>query len=541
MQHVKSCATWAGKTPHRRVLAMTKPKSIIVVGGGHNGLVCAAYLARAGHHVKVLEARHTTGGGVSNHQFAEGYQVAGLAHVLYPLHPKISKELELATAGLVTGEAIDTISLARDGRHLTLSSDNVTGTGLSSGDAAAYSAFKAEFRAYARALEPLTMNRPPRLKDMERKDMFTLGKLGWSLRFGLGAASMSEFLRVGGINIYDVLNELIEDPQLKGAIAADAVIGHHMGPRTPTTVLTYLNRLKGELYGTPALPASGAGSISTVLASAATKAGVEILTNARVQRIMVADGKANGVRLQTGEEYLADIVVSNADAKTTFLGLVGTPDLDTMFTHRIHKTRTHGDVAKLHFALNGLPRIDGLSGSELGQRLLIAPDMRYVEHAFNYAKYGEYSESPVLEITIPSLVDDSLAPVGHHVMSVSASFAPYSLKKGWDTGRGEFMQRVIALIESYSPGFADQVVASELLTPADIEREFNVTGGHWHHGEMTIDQSFMMRPVHGAAQYDTPVEGLFLCGAAAHPGGGITGLPGHNAAQRILAMPGGSR
>jgi len=514
---------------------------IIVIGGGHNGLICSTYLARAGHQVKVLEARQTAGGGVSNHHFAEGYQVSGLAHVLYPLHPKITKDLDLAAAGLSGGNAIDTISLALDGRHLTLSSDGVTGSGLSPADTGAYTAFKTEFRAYARALEPLIMNRPPRLKDMDRKDMLTLGKLGWSLRFGLGAESMSEFLRVGGINIYDVLNEVFEDPRLKGAISADAVIGHHMGPRTPTTVLTYLNRLRGEIYGPPSLSADGAGNISTVLVNAATTAGVDILTDTRVQRILVANGRARGVQLQTGEEHMADIVISNTDAKTTFMDLVGTADLDAMFTHRIHKTRTNGSVAKLHFALDGLPRITGLSESELGQRLLIAPDMRYVEHAFNHAKYGEYSESPVLEITIPSLVDDSLAPKGHHVISVSASFAPYNLKKGWDIGRDEFKQKVISLIEAYSPGFAAQVTASELLTPGDIEQEFNITGGHYHHGEMTIDQSFMMRPVHGAAQYDTPIDGLFLCGAAAHPGGGITGLPGHNAAQRILAMAGGQQ
>ena len=233
---------------------------------------------------------------------------------------------------------------------------------------------------------------------------------------------------------------------------------------------------------------------------------------------------------------MVDIVISNADAKTTFLDLVGSLDLDAMFAHRIHTTRTNGNVAKLHFALSGLPGVTGLADSELNQRLLIAPDMRYVEHAFNHTKYGEHSEAPVLEITIPSLTDQSLAPSGHHVMSVSASFAPYTLKKGWDNGRDEFKQTVISLIEDYAPGFAAQIVASELLTPRDIEQTFNVTGGHWHHGELTIDQSFMMRPVHGTAQYNTPVEGLFLCGAAAHPGGGITGLTGHNAARRVLEM-----
>ena len=520
---------------------MTEGKTVIVVGGGHNGLVCAIYLAKAGYRVQVLEARETAGGCVSGYQFAEDYRVSGLAHVLHPFNPGIVKDLDLGGAGLVSGEAIDTISLGHDGRHLTLGSNTVTGVGLSSADTAAYTAFKKEFREYAKALEPLAMNKPPRLKDMDRKDMFTLARLGWSLRFGLGATSMSEFLRVGGINIYDVLNEILDDPQLKGAIAADAVIGHHMGPRTPTTVLTYLNRLRGENYGPHTLPVGGDGDIAATLVNAAKAAGVDIQTGARVKQIIVADDRTTGVRLQSGEERLADIVVSNADAKTTFLGLVGTPDLDAMFAHRIHTTRTNGSVAKLHFALNGLPRIDGLDEAQLGQRLLIAPDMRYVEHAFNHAKYGEYSEAPVLEITIPSLVDPSLAPSGHHVMSVSASYAPYTLKNGWDEGSKEFTHKVISLIEDHAPGFGAQVVASEVLTPRDIEREFNITGGHWHHGELTIDQSFMMRPAHGAAQYDTPVEGLFLCGASAHPGGGITGLPGHNAAQRILAMAGGQQ
>jgi len=509
---------------------------VIIIGGGHNGLVCATYLAKAGFSVQVLEASDTTGGLSSAYQFAENYRVPGLAHVLHPLNPGIIKDLGLSSAGLVEGEPISTISLGRDKRHLTIGRDSVTGHGVSPEDSAAYSAFKKEFRDYARALEPLALNKPPRLKDMDRKDKFTLACLGWSLRFGLGATSMSEFLRVGGINIFDVLNETMDDPQLKGAIAADAVIGHHMGPRTPTTVLTYLNRLRGETYGPPCLPVGGSGNIATVLERAAVNAGVEVHTGKRVRRIIVDHGRASGIELQTGEKKMADVVISNADAKATFLGLVGSLELDAMFAKRIHTTRTNGNVAKIHFALSELPEVDGLSETELGQRLLIAPDMRYVEHAFNHAKYGEYSEAPVLEITIPSLADPSLAPAGHHVMSVSASFAPYVLKRGWDSGRTEFAQAVISLIEAYAPGFSTRIVRTVILTPVDIEREFNVTGGHWHHGEMTIDQSFMMRPVHGTAQYDTPVEGLFLCGAAAHPGGGITGLPGRNAARRVLAM-----
>ena len=518
---------------------MTSSPAVVIVGGGHNGLVCASYLARADYKVQILEARALIGGGASTISFAEGYKVSGLAHILHCLNPKVCKDLDLAGAGLETGTPVNTITLDRDGHHLTLAANAVSGDGLSRDDIEAYNSFKKEFLGYAKVLEPLMMNKPPRLKDMDLKDKFTLASLAWKLRFGLGANSMRELLRVGGINIYDVLNEVFDDPRLKGAIAADAVIGHHMGPRTPTTVLTYLYRLWGETHGSQTLPPGGMGQVSKLLAEVAGRSGVSIRTGAKVQRILVTDGKAVGVQLESGEQIEADMVISNADAKTTFLNLVGTLELDAMFAHRIHTTRTNGTVAKLHLALKALPKVEGLSTEQLGQRLLVAPDMAYVEHAFNHAKYGEYSEHPVLEITIPSIADPSLAPPGHHVMSVLASFAPYTLKQGWDKNRSAFADKIIALINQYAPGFSAQILARELLTPVDIEAEYNIAGGHWHHGEMTIDQSFMMRPVHGSAQYDTPIKGLFLCGAAAHPGGGVTGIPGHNAAQRILAMGGG--
>jgi phytoene dehydrogenase-like protein len=517
---------------------MTDSSSIVIVGGGHNGLVCATYLAKAGLQVQVLEARAQLGGGASSHNFAEGFRVSGLAHVLHSLSPKVCKDLNLDTAGLQRGPAIDTISLDKGGQHLTLTMDSVSGEDLSTEEQTAYSAFKKEFRAYAGALEPMTMNKPPRLKDMDFKDKVTLAKLGWKLRFGLGASSMSEFLRVGGINIYDVLNEVFDDERIKGAIAVDAVMGQHMGPRTPTTVLTYLNHLRGENYAPPSLPPGGMGQVSQALVAAALEAGVTIKTNARVEQILVSDGRASGVKLQDGELIEADTVISNADAKTTFLDLIDTAEQDAMFVHRIHTTRSKGNVARLHLALNGLPKIAGLSSQQLGQRLLIAPSLRYVEHAFNHAKYGEYSQQPVLDITIPSIADPSLAPEGSHVMSISASFAPYDLKGGWAPSREAFADTIIGLLAQYADGLHGQVISRELLTPVDIEEQYNIKGGHWHHGELAIDQSFMMRPVHGSAQYDTPIDGLFLCGAAAHPGGGITGIPGHNAAQRILTLRG---
>jgi phytoene dehydrogenase-like protein len=517
--------------------ATVNPKSAIIIGGGHNGLVCASYLAKAGYSVEVLEARSSVGGGAATTQFGDGFQVSGLAHVLHSLHPTVCKDLKLAESGLDTGAVIETIALDAMGNHLTLGKNDVAGSGLSAKDIEAYSEFKQEFRDYASALEPLMMNKPPRLKNMDNKDKFTLAKLGWKLRFGLGGDAMSEFLRVGGINIYDVLNDVFDDPRIKGAIAVDAVMGQHMGPRTPTTVLTYLHRVWGETQSQPSLPPGGMGQVAKALLADAKDRGVKIRTDAKVEEIVVSDGSASGVKLASGEQLNAALVVSNADAKTTFLKLMDIAELDAMFANRIHKTRTNGNVAKLHFGLSALPAISGLSTEQLGQRLLVAPDLRYVEHAFNHAKYGEFSQQPILEITLPSIADPSLAPAGQHVMSVSASFAPYALKQGWDEQqRKAFVDTVIAVIEQYAPGFANTIVAQELLTPVDIEEQYHVTGGHWHHGELAIDQSFMMRPVHGAAQYDTPINGLFLCGAGAHPGGGITGIPGRNAARRIIDM-----
>ncbi|MDE0841827.1 MAG: NAD(P)/FAD-dependent oxidoreductase [Porticoccaceae bacterium] len=509
-------------------------KSVLVVGGGHNGLVCASYLARAGYRVDILEARSAMGGGAASSDFAEGYRVSGLAHILHSLSPQVRSDLQLDAAGLETGDSIDTIALDKAGQHITLGIDTLAGGDLSADDIEAYGRFKREFIGYAKALEPLMMNKPPRLKDMDRRDKLTLAKLGWQLRFGLGKDSMREFLRIGGINIYDVLNEVFDSPLLKGAIALDAVMGQHMGPRTPNTVLTYLHRLWGETHSRPSLPSGGMGSIAKALERAAANAGVSMRTAAKVQRILVVDGAAVGVELESGEQLHADIVISNADAKTTFLKLVDSSEFDAMFVHRVNSIRANGDVAKVHLALDGLPKIVGLSVEQLSQRLIIAPNMRYVEHAFNHSKYAEFSENPLLEITIPSIADSSLAPPGHHVMSISASFAPYALKLGWETQRDAFMQRVIAVIEQYAPGFGAQIIAREILTPVDIETQYHLSGGHWHHGEMAIDQLFMLRPVYGAAQYDTPIEGLYLCGAAAHPGGGLTGLPGRNAAQRVM-------
>jgi len=515
---------------------MTEQIDAIIIGAGHNGLVCCTYLARSGLKVLFIEARNTVGGMTSERTFDDDYRIAGLAHAAFPLCRKIRKDLQLEKFAYSGGKEVETIALAEDGRHLRLGRGSVSGPGLTDSDVSAYARFKDEFLGYARALRPMYESRPPRLKNMDFRDKSTLAKLGWNVRFGLGRESMYEFLRVAAINIYDVLEEAFDDERLKGALAADAVMGHQMGPRSPGTVLTWLTRLYGELNGPLSVVSGGQSQAGNALLQAAEASGASVRTGARVTKILVEKGEAIGIELEGGEILKARTIVSNADPRSTFLDLVGAAELDANFAQRVSQIRGAGNVAKLHLALSGTPEFRGLSESDIENRLLIAPTMKYVEHAFNHSKYGESPNNPVLEITIPSLHNDALAPKGHHVMSVNILHTPYDIAGGWQKLKTIFAYRTIDLIGRYAPELSSLIVNHELLTPQDIEHQYHVRQGHWHHGEMTIHQSFMMRPVHGAAQYDTPIDGLYLCGAGTHPGGGLTGLPGHNAAKRILEL-----
>ena len=517
---------------------MTKRIDVIIIGAGHNGLVCAGYLARAGKNVVCLESGDSAGGMSAPRTISENYQFPGLAHAAYPVSRAIRRDLKLDKVGYVPAKGIDTISLSADGNHLTLGTSSVSGNGLSDADADTYPKFRKRYLAFSKAIRPLFDNKAPRLKDMPFGDLTTLTKLGWNIRMGLGRETMYEFLRVAAINIYDVLNEEFDDDRLKGAIAADAVMGSAMGPRSPGTVLTWLQRLQGELNGPLSLQSGGQSQLVHALTQSAEAAGVSIRLNTRVDKILIENGKTFGVKLSNGEMVKANTVISNADPRSTFESLVGPTELDAMFANRVTQIRGSGVVAKLHIALNGVPEFTGLTESQLGERLLIAPSMKYVEHAFNHSKYNEYSENPVLEVTLPSLHNNGLAPDGHHVMSVNVAYVPYKLEGGWQEQKSSLAYKIISQLGQYSPNLKSLVVDHEFLTPADIETQFGAVQGHWHHGELAIHQSFMMRPLHGAAQYDTPVDGLFLCGAGSHPGGGLTGLPGRNAAKRVLEFGG---
>jgi phytoene dehydrogenase-like protein len=292
----------------------------------------------------------------------------------------------------------------------------------------------------------------------------------------------------------------------------------------------------GQAAGANAIPAGGMGAVTDALAAAAKKAGAEIRTACTVSSILMDGDAVSGVQLANGEQIAATTVISNADPKTTIMNLLGARHVEAGFARKIENIRAKGNAAKLHLALDSLPDFTGVSPDQLGERLVIAPTVEYVERAFNHSKYGEFSALPVAEIIIPSIHDNSLAPDGQHVLSAIVQYAPNELGIGWQAGKPAFTEEIMSLLSAYAPGIGDKVIATELLTPQDIENQFRMPGGHWHHGEMSLDQFLMLRPVPRAAQYKSPLEGLYFCSAGCHPGGGIMGSAGRNAANVVLAQ-----
>jgi phytoene dehydrogenase-like protein len=509
----------------------------VVIGGGHNGLVCAAYLARSGRSVLVLEAANQVGGAAITREFAPGFKVSACAHLLHLMPGSLIRDLGLDARGLRLAAAhMPTTAIAPDSPPLPIDASNPTLLAArSAADSAALPAYRARLRRLAEALYPVLDIAPPRLGTDSWQDRSAWLRIGWRIR-RLGRSDMRELLRIGGMCVQDLLDEHFETPLLKGALAFDAVLGTNAGPRSPGSVFPLLYRMAAEVQGGSALaqPVGGLGAVSDALARAVLAAGADIRTGATVERIMVRDDRAAGVLLKSGEQISATHVISNADPKTTFLQLLGGEYLDTGFVRRIAHLRARGVTAKLHLALNRLPQFTGLPDGALAGRLLLAPSLEYVERAFNHAKYREFSPAPIVEITVPTVNDVSLAPAGRHVLSAVVQYAPYDLAAGWQHESARFAELVIDALERCAPGLRASVEAVELLSPPDIEREFRISGGHWHHAELALDQFFIVRPVPGAAQYRTPIGGLYLCGAGSHPGGGVMGIAGRNAARALL-------
>jgi len=505
----------------------------IVMGAGHNGLVAAGLLARGGRKVLVVEKNAILGGAAAGYEIAPGFRAPRFAHLLHAWHPQVERQLDRAAHGLAFARRdLATLSLAEDGNHTIIERGEARlAAGNSLPDAAAFAALHRRLQRFAGVLAGKLLQAPPRLESPDWRDLAGLAKLGLDMR-RLGTADAREFLRVLLSNAHDVVLDEIADGPLAGALALDAVMGGHTGPRSPGSALTLLYRLAQG--GGRHLPKGGMAAFVAALAEAAQSRGADIRRDAAVAAVLVENDRVTGIRLADGEAMSAPLVLSSLDAQTT-LRLTGVEHFDAEAVRRIRHVRCKGVTAKVNLALSALPRFDGIGEDLLGGRLLLAPSVQALETAFDATKYGELPACPALEVLIPSIADPSLVDGGGHVMSIVVQYAPYHLKGGWnDAARARLAATVLDLLERHAPGLRDLIVAQDVLTPLDIERETGASGGHWHHGELSVDQMLTLRPVNGLARYALPVGGLYLCGAAAHPGGDIIGAAGHNAAR--LAM-----
>ena len=507
----------------------------IIIGGGHNGLVCANYLAKAGQAVIVLEASENFGGLASTRTFFPDFKV-NIAHAINQFSGEINSDLHLSKFGYKpSSNPLSNIGLNLEGEHVTVSQDGVHG--VSDKDTNSYQQYISSLRQFAKALKPFWMKTIPRLNVHSVKEALTFVQIGLKLKM-LGKKDMREFLRIFSLPVRDLMDEFFDSDLLKATLSWDALIGSSQAPRSPNnSILTLLYRMSGEHYGHYSIPEFGVNGLVNALVDSAKNAGVELKLDSRVTKISIdgnRDGlKAVGVKIGDRDKITADRIVSAIDPKQTFIDLVGTECLEIEFSNRINRLRTQGYVAKLHLALSELPKFKGIESPDA--RLIIASNMDKIEFAWDDAKYGQCPKEPVMEVTIPSIYDQSLAPKGKHVLSANIMYIPYQNNDSWsDEEKKKLMDKLIETLSLYAPGIKDHILHSELLTPNDLERTFNVTGGHWHHTELALDQMLMMRPTYESAQYKTPINGLYVCGAGCHPGGGIMGAAGHNAAKEIL-------
>lgn len=524
---------------------MTKFDAIIV-GAGHNGLVTAAYLAKAGKRVLVLERRPLVGGIAVSEEIYPGFKYSTCAHLCGSFSRRISEDLELKKHGLEL-LPLDPLLFAPlpEGQSLLIPrapakiAEEIGR--FSKSDAAKFASFSETTGNLAKSLSLLLGTPMPNGAARSSANLMQSARVGWKLH-RLGSRDLQEFLRIVPMSAADFLNEWFETEVLKAALAGTGLLGAFVGPRQQGTACVYLQHLLGETgsaFRTSGLVHGGIGNLTQAIARAAEGYGAKIRTNSDVERIVTKDGKATGVVLRDGTGVSATVVISNADIKRTFLKLVEPTYLDPRFLLQVRNIRTRGVVAKINLALDTLPRFNSAgtndSATHLGGVIHIGPTIDYLERASDDAKYGRYSKQPFLEITIPSLADPSLAPAGKHVMSVLIQYAPYDLREStWNQQRDTLGNMVINLLDEYAPGFKDSVLHRQVLTPVDLEETFGLTEGHIYHAELALDQMLFMRPVPGWARYGTPIEDLYLCGSGTHPGGPITGLPGYLAARQIL-------
>jgi phytoene dehydrogenase-like protein len=524
---------------------MAETRDVVIIGGGHNGLVTAFYLAKAGFKPLVLERRSQPGGAAITEEFHPGFRCSTLAHSAGPLLPEVIRDMQLERHGLkLITPPIGVTALSPDGRALSLYNDPKLAMAeinkFSRNDAAHYPAFKEAIDKIGRVIGEALKLTPPDIDNPNQADLWGMLKTGRALR-KLGKRDMYRVLRWGPMAVADLVAEFFETELLRATVAARGIFGTALGPWSAGSSLVLLIRGAGDSHpaGSAITAAGGIGALTQAMAAAAKEAGAEIRSDSEVKEIRVKDGAATGAVLANGEEVSAKAVISNADPRRTLLELVDPTHLAPDFVMKLQHYRMPGTVAKMNLALSALPKFAGLSGDvsseALRGRLHIGPEIDYLEQAFDESKYGGFSKRPYLEVTIPSLVDPMLAPAGKHVMSIYMQYAPFKLKNGdWANQRDALGNTVVKTLGEYAPGIAELVIDGQIITPQDLEDTYGLTGGHIFHGELALDQFFTMRPLLDWAKYRTPIRKLYLCGSGTHPGAGLTGGSGANAAREIL-------
>lgn len=509
----------------------------IVIGGGHNGLVAAAYLGRAHRRVLVLEAGTRLGGAAVTVEISPDYRVSAVAHLIEGFPRRIARDLKLGKRGLrYAAKDVPTVVLDRDGKHLLLPRNRREFSAFAARlpkDAAAYRDYQSRLKTQAALLAPLFAESPPNLTDREALAKL-LRRLVWRAEWN-GGSAMRQLVSLLPQSVGDRLDAEFDSALLKGALAFDATLGGTEGPYAPGTALRAVCREATRMQGQGTrLPAGGVGALSDALAAAVAAERGEIRLGTRVARILVADDIVAGVELEDGSTIQAPLVVSSINPRTTMLDLLGASHLETGLVTQLRPAAPRGGTAKVNLALEGRPGFTGLSPELHGARLIVSPSLEELDQASASFRQGAFASEPVMEILLPSMTDASLAPAGHHVVSVLVHYVPYEIEGDWLAHREAFVQRVVRTLDYYAPGIGDLMVAGEILTPPDIEAKYGLAGGDWHQGDIRPDRLFGFRPAPAFGRYGTPVPGLYLCGAGSHPGGGVTGLPGLLAAETIV-------
>jgi phytoene dehydrogenase-like protein len=516
---------------------------VIVIGGGHNGLTAAAYLARAGRRVLVLERRHVLGGAAVTEEVFPGFRFSVCSYVVSLLRPEIIRELDLPRHGLEILPLDGTFTPMPTGDYLWRVNDHAqTRRELarhSRVDAEAYDEYGKAMVDMARFVKPLLGMVPPDPLSVAPRE---LGKLVFmAKRFrALADDARTNLLQLMTMSAVDFLDQWFETDVLKATMSASGIIGTFLGVRSPGTAYVLLHHYMGEIDGafrSWGFSRGGTGAISDAIASAAGEAGAELRVSAPVERILTRGGGATGVVLAGGDEIRASVIVSSVDPRVTFERLLPPDELPSEFLDDLRRYRYRGSSGKVNLALDALPDFTSRPGAgrHLRGAISISPSVDYMERAYDEAKYGEFSRRPYIDMVIPTLTDPSLAPPGKHILSCFVQYAPYRLARGtWDEQRDAFGDAVIDALAEHAPNIRDIVLHRQVLTPLDLEREFGLSEGNIFHGELTLEQLFFLRPVPGWSQYATPIRDLWMCGSATHPGGGVMGAPGRNAARRIL-------